>query len=220
MEHKQYLVLKSAEPMGWTRLKRLADELSEDNIECCEFSPDAYALKQAKELLKNKGASYVLSIEDLSEAVLPQASMDERLPLYRILNEFLANLAPQQNLTIIDPFFFAERQDLDQFMEGFQTVFEQFVTSVTHFTFITSSKINHNLYQRVAGYLNDLNERLTVAHHITSDFHDRFWIADQSKGIFVGTSLNGIGKKYSLADYMRDDDVTAVVEELRRRNFI
>ena len=48
----------------------------------------------------------------------------------------------------------------------------------------------------------------------SENFHDRFWIADRSRGLFVGTSPNGIGKRYALADYMDADDVKTIVDAL------
>jgi hypothetical protein len=34
----------------------------------------------------------------------------------------------------------------------------------------------------------------------TNVFHDRFWIADEERGLFIGTSLNGIGHRYAVSD--------------------
>lgn len=34
----------------------------------------------------------------------------------------------------------------------------------------------------------------------------RYWIGDGSRGLIHSTSLNWIGKRYSLIDYLRDDD--------------
>jgi hypothetical protein len=40
---------------------------------------------------------------------------------------------------------------------------------------------------------------LTANPCASSEFHDRFWIADGARGLFVG---NGLGKRYALADYL------------------
>ena len=55
---------------------------------------------------------------------------------------------------------------------------------------------------------------------MTNDFHDRFCIADEVKALFIGTSLNGIGRKYALADFMEDEDTATIVKELRRASLI
>jgi hypothetical protein len=66
----------------------------------------------------------------------------------------------------------------------------------------------------------DLSPKIDATLKMTDDFHDRFWIADKAKGLFVGTSLNGIGKKYALVDVMRDEDTATIVKELRRVNLL
>lgn len=51
---------------------------------------------------------------------------------------------------------------------------------------------------------------LSIALKHTNAFHDRFWIADGDRGLFVGTSLNSIGRRYSLVDYLRDEDAADI----------
>ena len=46
-------------------------------------------------------------------------------------------------------------------------------------------------------------------------FHDRFWIANECCGFIAGTSLNGIGKKYSSINIMDKDDVINIVKLLQ-----
>jgi hypothetical protein len=65
-----------------------------------------------------------------------------------------------------------------------------------------------------------MNPHISVEHSKSKYFHDRFWIADDLRGIFVGTSLNGLGKKYALVDNIRDSDTNSIVEELRRLELI
>ena len=55
-----------------------------------------------------------------------------------------------------------------------------------------------------------INTSIKVSQKYTDDFHDRFWIIDDKKGLFIGTSLNGIGKRYSLIDYLQDSDVANI----------
>ena len=47
---------------------------------------------------------------------------------------------------------------------------------------------------------------------VTDKFHDRYWIdADTTRGVIVGTSLNGIGKKVSMIDYASPGDSSELV---------
>lgn len=45
----------------------------------------------------------------------------------------------------------------------------------------------------------------------TEEFHDRFWIANECNGFTPGTSLNGVGNKYSSINVMEKDDVKEIV---------
>ncbi|MEO8778611.1 MAG: hypothetical protein ABI389_08055 [Rhodanobacter sp.] len=47
---------------------------------------------------------------------------------------------------------------------------------------------------------------------VTEDFHNRYWIDGEStKGVVVGTSLNGIGKKIAMIDHARSADSREIV---------
>ena len=86
--------------------------------------------------------------------------------------------------------------------------------------FITKPEHDRALYKEIKSVLIDLNPEIKVVHKMTNEFHDRFWIADEVKGLFIGTSLNGIGRKYALADFMEDEDTATIVKELRRASLI
>jgi len=38
--------------------------------------------------------------------------------------------------------------------------------------------------------------------------------------LVIDTSLNGIGKRYALVDFMKDEDTATIVEELRQASLI
>lgn len=44
----------------------------------------------------------------------------------------------------------------------------------------------------------------------SNKFHDRFWIFNKQKGFLLGTSLNGIGKKYSLLMALEKEDIDEI----------
>jgi hypothetical protein len=47
---------------------------------------------------------------------------------------------------------------------------------------------------------------------ITEDFHDRYWIdVENTKGVMVGTSLNGIGKKIAMIDHASAADTREII---------
>jgi hypothetical protein len=52
-------------------------------------------------------------------------------------------------------------------------------------------------------------------------FHDRFWIffgGDTTNccGLIVGTSLNGLGKKYALIENLSYEDALTIMEDIER----
>lgn len=49
-------------------------------------------------------------------------------------------------------------------------------------------------------------------------FHDRFWIANGNKGFISGTSLNGVGKRYSLIEILSEEDVTSIMDIVNKNN--
>jgi hypothetical protein len=55
---------------------------------------------------------------------------------------------------------------------------------------------------------------------VSEKFHDRFWLADGARGLVVGTSLNGLGKRYALVDFMQPSDVRDVVQALKTEGFL
>jgi hypothetical protein len=56
------------------------------------------------------------------------------------------------------------------------------------------------------------NLKIRTTH--SGDFHDRFWIADRTRGVILGTSLNKIGSKIFFIDRPTSSDVTAVLNEI------
>ena len=220
MQYEEIITLKSDSPIEYEFLIALDKMLKQKNIDCYLFNKDLYALREAQRLLKEKGGSYILSLVELREAVLPKVTPDERPLLVQILSAQLLNLSPRNNLVIIDPYFFAENKNEDGYMEIFSAIFGPIGNKISKITFITNDKSNNGLCNKVHAFLSKSNNKLAIDHTVTEDFHDRFWIADEERGMFVGTSINGIGKRYALTDYMREEDVKAIVEELRRSKLI
>ena len=53
-------------------------------------------------------------------------------------------------------------------------------------------------------------------------FHDRFWIFHSEKltdccGLFVGTSINGLAKKYALIEYLSEKDCIDIICEIKEK---
>lgn len=73
--------------------------------------------------------------------------------------------------------------------------------------------INKKLFNSVKEYLKQ-NETI-LTHKNLSDFHDRFWITKETnKGVVIGTSLNGIGKKIFYYNEIKDEESVEVLRYL------
>ena len=48
----------------------------------------------------------------------------------------------------------------------------------------------------------------------TKRIHDRFWICNRRTGFYVGSSLNGIGRKLTLINLLKKSEVSTIVKYL------
>jgi hypothetical protein len=221
-KHRETLTLESDEPINVQVLIRLAQDLQGQGVRVLVPSGTTYTLEECQRMIIEKGSSHILSIERLEEAVLPPTSTrDDRSLLVRVLREQVEALSPSRDLVIIDPYFLPTKlPDRADYLNVFREVFARVITKITHIRFITKPGSDPDLYKSIEQEITALNPQVQVSHRTTDSFHDRMWIADATKGLFVGTSLNGIGKKYALTDFMRNDDTEAVVVELQRQGLI
>ncbi len=76
-------------------------------------------------------------------------------------------------------------------------------------------------YTERTGLFNDINNKLNsinieLEFIQTDKIHDRFWICPEStKGFVVGTSLNTIGKRIALIDYLQQEDVEEILNVIK-----
>ncbi len=222
MMYRETLTLKSDKPIEAELLKELGNRLQQRGIEVYLLDVDTYCLEMCQKLIMEKGLRYILSLERLQEAVLPKIGRIEgRDPLVKVLSNYLQALSPSKDLTIVDPYFFSVNlPDRAGYLATFREIFGLVIPKVAMVRFITKPDHDGELYKDIKSVLIDLNPEINVVHKMTKDFHDRYWIADEVRGLFIGTSLNGIGKKYALADFMEDEDTATIVKELRRAQLL
>lgn len=128
------------------------------------------------------------------------------------LSNYLEDIeAENGDLTIIDPYLFPKKSN---------DSYEDFIIGVLNsinlksIQFITS-KGNHNqdLFNNIKDKCNCKNINLDF----TDDYHDRLWIANRRKAFIMGTSLNGLGKKISLIDFINEEDLQDIIKDLDKR---
>lgn len=222
MKYQEDLTLKSERPIEPELLIALGQQLQEKNIELYFLDTETYCFDECKKMIIEQGVRNILSIERLQEAVLPKVEKrDSRDLLIRVLSNQLQALLPSESLVIIDPYFLPKNlRDSSDYLNVCREVFGPIVPKITSVSFITKPDYDVVLYQSIKRILATMNPRASVNHKTTEDFHDRFWIVDEKKGLFLGTSLSGVGRKYALTDYMRDDDIAFIMGELRRLNLV
>jgi len=222
MMYRETLTLRSDKPIEAELLKELGERLQQRGIEVGILDVDTHCLEMCHKLIMEKGSRYILSLVRLQEAVLPKTgSIEEQDLLVKVLSSHLQDLSPSKDLIIVDPYFFpANLRDRARYLRTFREIFGSVIPKVATVRFITKPDHDRALYKDIRSVLVDLNPEINVFHRVTEDFHDRFWIADEVKGLSIGTSFDGIGRKYALADFMKDEDTATMVEALRRASLI
>lgn len=221
MKYQELILLKSDKWIHPALLKELGNFLEKRDIDACLFDIEAHYREECKQLILEKGSSYLFSIERFQEAVLPKVEVKDKYLLVEILCNKLKALSPSDSLIIVDSYLFPTNlHDEKDFLQIFGDILESIIHDINRISFVTKPRYNQALLDEVKRLLVGLNPQVSIAHTTTNDFHDRFWIVDESKGLFVGTSLNGIGIRYALIDNIRDEDTKMIVEELKKLRVI
>jgi hypothetical protein len=222
MTYRETLTLKSNKPIEAELLKELDDRLQRRGIDVYILDVDAYCLEMCQKLIMEKGSRYILSLERLQEAVLIKASnIEDRDLLIKVLSSYLQALSPSKDLIIVDSYFFPTNlSNRNEYIDIFKAIIGPIIPNIATLKFITKSEYDEELYNDIKSVLIDLSPIINVTHEITNEFHDRFWIADEVNGLFIGTSLNGIGRKYALVDFIRDEDTKIIVKVLKQAGLI
>ncbi len=139
------------------------------------------------------------------------------------VNEILGQTATSQELIIIDPYLFKDNSrcssaDLQNRIENILHLHANKISKIVCIT--DSTKYNAAIKNAVEANLKLINSTLTIDVKFSTDYHDRFWIANRNKGIVVGTSLNGLGNKMALIDFIDSVDIKDVVDDLKTNGLI
>jgi hypothetical protein len=185
-------------------LLTIHEMLKAAGYELCLSSEDSYAFEQTKKGILEGGITRYTNSQLLRESVLPDNTPREEL--LDLMRYMVRNIQATVELLIIDPYIFPSNPDAD-YINYLGKVFGTAIGNIARIEIVT--KPSRDLITEAAFLTMVSGVKPTVTRRIkyTNDFHDRFWIADGARGVFVGTSLNGIGRRYSIADYIREQDV-------------
>jgi hypothetical protein len=199
------------EPSG-AQLIELAEELKTKGYSLSFMDIPLLVRLEMKSILLEKGATAVLSFGPLNEEVLPDNA--PRDSVADTLRYKLNRCAPTSSLLIIDPYLYPIAADPD-YVTYFLKIFGDAIRACTTLTIVTLPNRNSGLETQLDAAIRSIVPQITINTKYSMVFHDRFWIADDSRGVFVGTSLNGIGRRYAVIDYLREEDADQIVQRVR-----
>lgn len=193
-------------------LLTLGERMAKDGYALSLTSKDALVLLETQKILLELGPTAILAQQPLIEDVLPDNS--PKNVVLDTLRFKLDRCSPQTSLVIVDSYIYPAPPDSD-YISSFLTVFRQAIQSCREVTIVTKPKRNRQLEAHMDNEMRQINPQLLISKKYTDDFHDRFWIVDDAKGIYVGTSLNGVGQRYALVDYLNEADVSEIVTRIQ-----
>lgn len=173
-----------------------------------------------EEIVKHGLTKFILP-KPISEALAtPKTSKNE---VVSIIIRYLRNVGIDNELIIIDPYFFAPTTD-SQYSSTLMDILSPFFGTLSDLIIVTASHkkaFSKKTKTLIKNELKDAAPKIRIHHTKSNKLHDRFWISNnRQKGIFSGASLNGFGKKYAIVDYLNDSDVAEIVNEFTKRRLI
>lgn len=141
--------------------------------------------------------------ELLLEEIL-MINMNDEEKIEKILKYIEEIGGKKGEMLIIDPYIFP-RNITEEYKNMLMSIFRK--GEFNKLSIVTdSSNYNESLFNEIENFLGS-----KIQINFSSEFHDRFWIANENKGFILGTSLNGIGKKYSSINLLDEEDVKEIM---------
>lgn len=168
----------------------------------------AYIQDIIKECIIEKGMSSLFNYHITCDAVThPGIDVNQ---IEEIIIGFTSKLNGVKELIIIDPFIYTEDEKcISLFMKMVSSLSQELKT----ITIFSNKNVSLKKDPIHAALLEKL-PHVSVKNVVTDFFHDRFWLdPSNQKGIVIGTSLNGIGKKLALIDNINRNDVITIASQ-------
>lgn len=176
------------------------------------FSTKQYSLEDVQDILRAEGPSSFLRLVRVQEDISPKAPPQT---VEQWMARRLARLAPTDDLLIIDPYLLPERPypTAEEYGQRVADLIAPLLGEAARVTAVVNNRMNTTVESVVSAAIAVVRPNATITTIRSEDFHDRFWIADRSRGVILGSSLNKIGTKIFFMDGLSDADVKAIVQE-------
>lgn len=207
---KEFFIRVSTDP--GTELEDLASKLEKiKGFKFYEYTPQTGEIE--KDWLIEVGQTLALQTEDVSEAL--GTTSHQPNDIKELIQKFLDKIITTNQLLIVDRFIFPTKRD-SNYPNFLCDLLDKYIGTLEKIIFITSPSYERPVQVSVETLLKSKKPTLNIEYKFSDEYHDRFWISDFDKrGVFLGTSLNGYGRKYALVDYINISDVRQIVSSLR-----
>lgn len=212
---------------GWDFTRFVVDVANNriDSLQGCEVGlvQDVVASfqEQFMDYVMKHGFSSLVRRMPLLEALVPPGA--QKTAIVSILVGYLSTIGVADELVIVDPYFYASQTPADpSYPTTVASILAPFAASLSSVKVVTlPKKVDLSVKAAVDAEIVKLNPSIAVTHTTSDEYHDRFWISSKrSAGVLVGTSVNGLGKRYAIVDRLESVDVTDIVASLTARSLI
>jgi len=175
-----------------------------------DVDPVFYFRQDFLEYISKNGISslfnFTISLEDITSKSM---KVDE---IESVILKFITQLNGAEKILIIDPYFYSTDSKSDLFEKSIKAI----SSKVQEIILVTSPRHVKNKAD-IDSKIKLLIPNIILNNITTDDIHDRFWIGiDKKKGVVIGTSFNGIGKKLALVDRISESDVNDIVKDIEK----
>jgi len=159
-------------------------------------------------------------MEILNEEFIPKNLSDSQI--INIIGERVRDITRDGILIIIDQYIFPQNYSLG-YLELLTSILKKENIYKNIIFIVSDREFNNDLYNSFleeAIKKNIVRDKRNIKYVFSREFHDRFWITPSEEGFICGSSLNGIGKKYSSIYDLSKEDCKEIMSTLRDKKLI